>query len=510
MIVVAAGDRLIGNSAFLLIDWLAITVLSLAFWLVIGKTLPKEVYGIVATALNIIIILSGVALLGLQTAMIKLISEFKEKNQTGKIKSLVRFTIKVSFSVSLAFSVAIGLLSPVLSPILNLPVDVIVLAAVGIFVFSVWGVTTAVMYGFQSMKRIMKTNFAGNVVKVVSSLALILLGFSYFGPLVGLILSVIAIILFRLDVLWLAVGKLGDYKSSKLNFKSIFTYSTSAFVAAMAMVGFANTPNIILNALTGPAITGLFAISLTISSPIFSIPSVLSAALFPITSGLSAERGGRSRQKILINMVVRYASFITLPIIALLLVFSGTIILFFSSGDFLPAVKLLPIMGGAAFLFGLGGILNTSIYAMRKPLVSRNITILTLVIFLSLSIPLSMWLAAMGMAIAYLISVSIFCISSAIYLKRFIKLSLDWFSILKAAAATLVFSGILFGIDSLIPGTALKLIGVIVASVLYLAMLVPLRFYKKEDLKILWYLSQKSPIGKRVFSRIMGLLSKYV
>jgi O-antigen/teichoic acid export membrane protein len=507
----AEGQRLIGNSAFLLLDWIIITVLSLMFWLVIGKTLPKEVYGIVATAVNIIIILSGVALLGLNTTMIKMISEFNSRNQMDKIKRLVRFSIKVGMSVSAVFAAVFAILSGFLSETLNLPVDVILLISIGILIFSAWGLTTSVLYGFQSMKRVMTTNMIGNIVKLAVTIALVFLGFSYFGPLVGLVLSVFAIILMRLDTFFIFLKKRAEkIDKIKLDFKAIITYSISAIVASIAMVGFANTPNIILNALAGPAITGLFAISLTITSPIFSIPSVLNSALFPITSSLTMKKGGKSSQKILINMVLKYAAYITLPLISILLIFSGTIILFFSSGEFLEAKNLLPIIGFAAFLFGIGGILNMSIYAIRKPNVSRNITILTLVMFLALSIPLTLLMSVTGMAIAYLTSIFVFFITSMIYLRKFIGFSPDLRSLGKIAVAVLIFSGVLFGIDQLLSETIVKLIAAIAALVMYIFVLIPLRFYKKEDLTILDFLSKRAPVGKKIFSGMRNIISEYV
>jgi len=506
------GNKLISNSVFLFLDWIAVTALSLTFWLIIGKTLPAESYGILAASVSIITILSGASLLGLQTAVFKLISEYKERNRMGKISNLVRFSIKVGLSVSLGISVSLALLSTILSPILNLPVDAILVTSAGVFIFSTWGLTTTIMYGFQNMKRVMKTNFIGNVVKVAVSLPLILLGFSYFGPLTGLLLSIVAIILLRIDTLLLARKKFEDSgsKSSGLDKKSIFTYSLSAFITAMAMLGFANTPNIFLNALAGPAITGLFAISLTITSPILSIPSVLNSALFPITSALSSEKGGKERNRVLVNMILRYASFITLPLISVLLVFSGTIILLFSSSDYLPAVELLPIIGAGAFLFGIAGILSNTIYAMKKPAVSRNITILALAVFLVLAFPLTMWFSAVGMAFAYLASVFVFCSASMLYLNKLIKMSIEWMSMLKVVVGVFIFTAIIFGMDAVIEDKMVKIVGVGFSLMLYLLVMIPLRFYKREDLRILEFMSTKSPVGKRIFSGIRTFLSKYV
>jgi O-antigen/teichoic acid export membrane protein len=507
VVSLSLGSKLVGNSAFLFLDWLAITVLSLVFWMIIGKTLPRESYGIVATALNIIVILSGITLMGMQTTIVKMISEFNQRDQRGKVSRLLRFTIKAVLVVSSIFSAAIILLSPVLSPVLNLPIEVMITIAVGLFVFSLWTLTTSVMYGFQNMKEIMRTDFVGNVVKVVLTFFLIMLGMSYFGPLAGLIVGVAAVVLMRLGTLNLARKKIVG--TSSLNLRAVFTYSASAFVISAATLIFANTPNIILNAITGPTVTALFAISLTITSPIFSIPGILNSALFPITSALSASKNGKQNQKALINMVLRYASLITLPIVMILLTFSGTIILFFSDESFLPATEILPVVGVAAFLFGIGGILNTSVYAIGKPNASRNITILSVVTFLVIAFPLTIAMSIIGMAVAYLVSVVVLCTSSLLYLRRSLGFSLDLVSFAKILVAVAVFSGIIIGIDNLFTEPLVKLVGTVLASVVYFAVLLPLRFYKNEDLRVLDLLSKKSPVGKGVFLRIMNVLQRY-
>lgn len=504
------SDKLIGNSAFLLLDWFAITVLSLGYWLIIGKTLPPDIYGITATAINIMLIISGVTLLGLPTTLVKLTAEFKESNQNGKMRNLIRFSMKWGLTFSLATSLILIIGSQTFSPLLNLPVEIIIISGVGIFLFSLWTITNSILYGMQNMKRLMKTNFIGNIVKVITTLALIIFGFSFFGPLIGLIVSIFSVILLRIDILLLARKNKESINAPRLDYKSIFKYSFSGLIAGVAMIGFANTPNIILNALTDPFTTGLFAITLTITSPIFSIPGVLNSALFPITSGLSTQKGGRIRQKNLINIVVRYTSLIIMPLVAIFVLFSGTIILFFSSGTFLNAVQLLPIVGSAAFFFGIGNILNTSIYAARKPVASRNIIILTMVIFLSLSIPLSFTMSAMGMAIAYFISVVIFCITSAAYLKKFMNFDINIKSIFKIFVATMIFSGIAFGIDQVIENTILKFVVVVLGLILYLFILVPLKFYHKEDLLILGALSRKSPVLKNFLHQLYLFLEKHI
>ena len=56
----------------------------------------------------------------------------------------------------------------------------------------------------------------------------------------------------------------------------------------------------------------------------------------------------------------------------------------------------------------------------------------------------------------------------------------------------------------------IKFTGVVVASIAYFVILLPLRFYRKEDLKVLDLLSKKSPVGKVLFVRVMGVIQKHV
>lgn len=501
------GKRLIGNSAFLFIDWLIITVLSLVFWIIVGKTLSKEEYGIVATATNIIIILSGISLLGVQTTLTKMIPEMKERNQPNKIGSLIRFATRLGLVMSVAIGSIVVASSGYLSPVLKLPQDAIVMSGIGIVVFSMWSLSTSILQGFQTMKKLMLTDLVGNTVKVVATLALSWVGFSYFGPIAAVIVAILVVTLMRIDIFIMGIRKRSERPG--IDKRAIWVYSLSAFTISIAVLGFANTPNIILNALTTPAVTGLFAVALTITSPILSIPSVMNIALFPITSGLSVSRKNNAVQKKLINMVLRLTAFITLPVIAMLLIFSDTVILFFSSPEFLGAMSILPVLGAASFIFGIGGILSTTLYAIGKPTTSRNITILTLTIFILTSVPLSMSMHAMGMAIAYLVSVTVFTAASLFYLRKCIGLRIDIGPLLKVMVASLIFSGILFVVDYLDVGTAVKFAGAAAASVAYLCILAPLRFYNRDDIRVLDAMSQRSPIARGVFYRMSKILSRW-
>ena len=70
--------QLFSNSFYLISRWLIMITSSLLFWIIIGKLLNPEQYGIISTSMNFISVLTGIVLLGLPQALIKLISEDKK------------------------------------------------------------------------------------------------------------------------------------------------------------------------------------------------------------------------------------------------------------------------------------------------------------------------------------------------------------------------------------------------------------------------------------------------
>ncbi|MEM5832392.1 MAG: hypothetical protein QXT38_03740 [Candidatus Aenigmatarchaeota archaeon] len=69
MIRMGLSEKLISNSIYLFVDWLIATSMSFLYWLIAGKTLLPEEYGIVSTTTNLAIVLSNASLLGLNTAV---------------------------------------------------------------------------------------------------------------------------------------------------------------------------------------------------------------------------------------------------------------------------------------------------------------------------------------------------------------------------------------------------------------------------------------------------------
>ncbi|MEM5782041.1 MAG: oligosaccharide flippase family protein, partial [Candidatus Aenigmatarchaeota archaeon] len=273
------SKKLISNTVYLFLDWLIATSMSFLYWLIAGKTLLPEEYGIVSTTTNLAIVLSNISLLGLNTAVWKLIPEYQARREYGKIISIIRFSLKIVTISALSFSFALILFSPFIQTAIKIPLAAILLSAITLFLISISSQFGMIIYAFQEMKKFLLSDSFSQLTKVLLSAILIFLGFKYFGPIIGFLLSFLVLALIRLFLIPL------KGKSKKIDEKKvIFDFAFPAFISNISWVLFINGQYVLLTILKSTEATGLLTIALILTSPIAVIPNTLTSALLPIIS----------------------------------------------------------------------------------------------------------------------------------------------------------------------------------------------------------------------------------
>ena len=503
-------SKAISNTIFLSLEWISNNFISFLYWFVIAKNLLPQSYGIISTSVNLMLLLGSISMFGLNTAIAKLIPEYSKKKQEEKIISLIRFSTKI-VSISNLILISIMLLfSSFFASILKISQDTIWIIGIGFTAFSYFYLTTAILYGYQNMRRVFKTRIVGDITKFLLSSILILIGvylsqsnfpFGYYGPLIGTILGFLIISLLRYNLF--KFKKCNNY----LNIKDVFfKYSIPAFVATLALLIFNNVPYVVLTILKTPEITGFFSTAMTVTSPILLIPTILNSASFPLISQLCVEKNAKKRQAHFINYLLSICLFLVLPFAIFLILFSREIILLFAKSEYLLATPLFPVLGPALIIFGCGEIFLSSLYAIGKPKINRDIIILTSILFLVSSIPLTYLFSSYGLSFAYLISVTILMLSSYFYSKKYLPLKLPTRNILKIFISSAIFLLICYFTSSLIIYFIIKLIIVTFGFFFYLFLLLFLKFYSMDDVKILEFLGKKIPFFGRYILIIANFL----
>jgi O-antigen/teichoic acid export membrane protein len=503
--MVQIGKKLISNTVYLFLDWLVLTSMGFLYWIIAGKTLLPEEYGIVSTSVNFAIVLGGLSLLGINAATWKLIPEYLEKRENKKIKALIRFSLKLVIISNTFLAVILTILSWHLAPVLKVTVSVIWITILTVIVYSLAVQAGSIIYGFQNMKKFFMTDWHSQLTKVATSAILIFLGFRYFGPLIGFFLGFLLLAILRLLSISFK-GRTGEIDKKHI----MFEYAFPAFIAGIAWILFINGQYILLTILQNPEVTGIFTVAMIITSAIAAIPAIMTNALLPITSQLSVNHNANKKQGYLINLVFRYALFISLPAAIFLVIFSKPVILIFSRPEYLQATQLFPILALAAIIYGCGNVFLHNIYAIGKSKINRNIVIVTTLAFLLLAVPLTYKFSALGLCVAYLSAVTILASLSYFFIRKYLKISLPLGNVGKLFAASSVSLTVLYFATSFTQGLLPGLIFAFISGLIYLSVLIPMKFYIKEDARVLELLSTQSPILRKQFSQLSKLLSRFV
>lgn len=497
-------SKAISNTFYLTLDWFFVNLFSFLYSYVIWVTLPPENYGIVITSVNLMLLLSLITLFGLSTTLPKLIPEYMKNKQYKKLKTLFKLSFKIVLTSNLIILPILLIFTPYLASILKTTQGVIWLIIAGTAGLSFFRFTGVIVYAYQDMKLLFKTNFIGNFVKLLVSSILIFFSFRHFGPIIGVISGFTLIGLLRIKTSWFHFKP----ENSSNNKKIIFQYIFPAFIGVLAFIVFNNIHYVILTVLRDPEVTGIFSMAMIMTTPIMLIPNILNQAIFPIISQLCAVKGAKKKQAYLINIVLRYMLLFSLPFAILLIIFFEPAILFLKIKlEYLPSIEYLPTLSLASIIFGCGNIYLSSLYAIGKPKINRNITVLTAILFLVSSILLTHFFSAHGLSFSYLFSVSILFLLSFLFTKKYLSIQFRWSEISKIVFSSSILFLLIYIFDMVFHGFLVKIIFAIFSLLIYFLIFVPLKFYKKEDIQILQFFAERSP---KKIKQIIIKLSRFL
>jgi O-antigen/teichoic acid export membrane protein len=256
--------------------------------------------------------------------------------------------------------------------------------------------------------------------------------------------------------------------------------------------------------------TGIYTVALIMTIPIIALPNTLSSALLPIVSSLSTNTQTKNQQKRLIELVARYSFFFSLPTALFLIIFSKQVIVIFSSEKYLEASSLFPILAIASVIYGLGNLFLSNLYAIGKTKLNRNIVLLTVVTFFAIVYPLTKLYSALGMAISYFTSILVLSIFSYFYIKKFLSVEMPKKDFTKILISSLISFAFLYLTTKITYGILIDFILLAFAGAIYLFTLALLKFYKREDVKVLEFFEERTPFLKKSIRNLKNFLEKFI
>lgn len=492
------------NAFYIFLNWLTISVLNFLYWIVAGKLLLSTEYGIASTVFALASIVSNLSLLGIDSSLRKLIPEYQAKNQRKKLLGIIRFSFKVFMLTNVTIAIVMFILTPFLSTRvfrseeISLPLYVTALAFP---IYTLGFLTNSILFGFQDMKTIFTTTFIGTIVKNIISIVLIFLGFTYFGPIGGFFIGVALAAFLRLRKIKLKNGEV-------VNRKEIFAYSFAGFLDSVNFLILTQLPPIILSSLSSIEATGIYTLAYVLATPISIIPQTLSSSSFPVLSQLYGKKD-KVRIKKVLSQVFRYSLFMTLPFSFILLVFPRQAISLVGNISYMNGYMLLPLLAFANLILGIGNFFLTALYALGKPKLSQNIQVLRSIVFFSIALLFTKRYSFMAIGYAFLAVGTVTLLTSFSFLKRFYKIKIETKPMIKVLVSTTIFLLVLYHFKSY--GSSVVSISsiIVLASAIYLLSLLLLRFFEKEDLKLLKDLESKVPRLNRLIKLVEKLVERF-
>ncbi len=495
MIAIVAEKKAVSNTIYLFLDWIAVMGFGYLFWVVLAKLQTPEIVGRVSSVISLGLLLSFVAVLGFNTAITKLFPEYLVKKTEDKVKYAIGWTLKITLLAGIAFLLATSVAGILMPSLVSLEYGV----GLGFVVltFALYTMTISYLMGLQKMRKIATTDFVYGIVKI--SLAVLLASYGFVGATLAFIAATVLVSLWRIAQLPKAFDKFDR--------KEVTNYSIPAFFVGIGLMVFNQINIVAVNALSGAAETGIFAIAFMFSLPIKTIPNVVSNAISPLIAQHGAENKPKTVER-LIRLGTRYSLLIIAPLVIVYVIFTKNIILLFSTSQYLSGELAMRLLSISYPLAGLGVLLGNALYSSGQVKNSRNVFLTTGIVDVLLCLLLIPMLGSVGSSVAYLIASVVLFFGSAFFLRKTVRFSLELGSIFKYLVSIGSCVGVSAMIYRSIPGVAGLVAGTVAAYASYFTILLLTNFFTEDDVKILREVQNKVPYAKPILEPMAAFMDR--
>jgi stage V sporulation protein B len=333
------NKTLIKGSIVLLISFGIFNFFNFLFHFSMVRMLTVEDYGILASLFSIIYVL-GVFSESIQLVITKYTSSEKNK---GKIKNILRRSLKKSSWVSsLVFAVYV-IISVPLSSFLKISYPLMVLNGIIIFTAFLSPVTRGIMQGEKKFGALGFNMILESVVKLGLAILFVFIGWRVSGAITGALIGTFFAFLFS----FASVRDVMKSKENRANTRGIYGYTGPAFIIMMVIIAFYSLDVVLAKIFFSADIAGSYAIASTLSKTIVFATHPIGRALFPLSA--ENKKDDKRSNNLLLN-AVGIVLIVVVSVLLLFYFFPSIIILFFSGEIVVGAVSVLFLLGVAISL----------------------------------------------------------------------------------------------------------------------------------------------------------------
>ena len=305
------GVRAVGGGFALFVGWLAYNAVSAVGSIVIARLLGPDNYGIVSIALIYPLMFSGLADLGLSTAIMRYasIGDFRRAFTALRLRVLI----------TTAFAVALIPLAPYLAFTLHRPYLAPMIEILAVYAFAYNAVTsiTAFLAGVKRYWDYVAIDVVMSSVRVSSSIALVLAGYGVYGAVWGFSMGYAVATIYAFVKLVKAMDLVSSLARNDV--AEVLKYSIPLYMPRLLGIPIGQFYNILMATYVTNAEMGNYQIAGYLLTPIGLITGSLSTALFTTLPQLVNED---YKFRNALNRAARYTAIVVSPIAIALALFS--------------------------------------------------------------------------------------------------------------------------------------------------------------------------------------------
>jgi stage V sporulation protein B len=284
--------------------------------------------------------------------------------------------------------------------------------------------TLGFLNGMRRMGLYAFINVAQNVLILVLTVALALLGYGLEGAVVALVLPIVLLGLFSVVALQRQMNRPTRAQSARI-FRILLRFGVFVVMGNGMYMLFYNVDRILLGRFTDDVTVGIYGIAAILSGLVPLIPSAIQLVTGPTIASYWG-RGESSNIQTLVNRSMKYTAILIVPISFVGVFLSRDLINLIFGGEYLSATVPLQILLAG---FGFGGIftsVGTALAMTRWVHMGFILGAAQVVANVVLGIVLIPHFGMNGAAVATAASLTLGALLGLYFVQRFIKIAMDW------------------------------------------------------------------------------------
>jgi stage V sporulation protein B len=405
--LVDAAEQSARGSFFLVSGTAIATLIMGVSSILVARLIGSDLYGQYTLSFVVPQLLFIITDLGINAGIIKFTATLQLRDETGRIMGLIKHGLLLRAFVGFTiFVISYVFAESFASYLLQRPdlTFFVRIASISVLFQVIFSTATSAFVGLDKTHyNALATNVQA-IAKAVISIALIFLGLSVLGAIIGQVMGYVIAAVASIAILLIIVREKRSYKNdSKItdDLKILMRYGAFLYVSALLIGSIPLYQNLILAIFTTDSEIGNYKAAVNFISLLTVLTVPVSTALLPVFSKLSAERG--EKLKTFFRLANKYTTMITIPVACLIILLANEIVDVVYGSTFQSAALYLTTYTLVYLLVGMGYLTLSSFYnGLGETKNTFKMNLISFVITLVLSPILSLNYGVLGVIISFI------------------------------------------------------------------------------------------------------------